>query len=329
MSGAAEAPPGAWRGVPVLVTGAAGFIGSHLVRRLLAEGARVHALDRPGAPRDRLAGAPGDLSWHGLDLAERAAVAERVRRIRPRCLFHLAAHTQVARGFEPLDDALGDLRAALDLARLAAETGAGRFVYTGTCEEYGDLPAPFVETQPPNPVSAYSAAKAAGTLFCRMFHRTAGLPVVIVRPFLTYGPGQDPGRFLSRCFEAALTGTPFAMTRGEQTREFNYVDDIVDGFVRAAAAPGAAGEIINLGNGVEVTLREAVERVGRATGRTVPAQLGALPYRPGETMHFYCDASKARRLLGWAPRVGLDEGLRRTWAWYARAGRPAGEGGAP
>lgn len=299
----------------VLVTGGAGFIGSHLARRLVEEGAVVHVADEADPRAGRLADLQDRITYHRLDLLDAAAVSERLRRIDPVKVYHLAAHTNVRRGFETADDAVADLRATINLLRAVEGRACDGFVQTGTCEEYGDGEAPFREEQMPSPVSPYSASKTAQTFFALMCHRTLGAPVVVLRPFLTYGPGQAPSRFISQAIECGLSGAELPMTGGEQTREFNYVSDIADGFVRASVTPAAVGEIINIGNGVEVSLRQVVEEISRALGSPVKARFGAIPYRPGEAWHFYGDHSKARRILGWAPHVDLAEGLRRTVAW--------------
>ena len=311
---------GSLHGVRVLVTGAAGFIGSHLTRRLVSEGAEVHALDVPSAGPDRLGDLRGDIRFHPVDLLDADAARRTVREAAPARIFHLASHTNVQRGTGTLDESIRDLQATANLLKTLESSACECFVQTGTCEEYGDNPAPFREDQMPNPVSAYSASKAAATLYSLMLRKTMGLPVVVLRPFLTYGPSQNATRFIPCAILAALAGREFPMTEGRQTREFNYVSDIVDAFVLAAITPAALGEVINVGNGIEYSLREVVEKIAAVAGTAVPARFGALPYRAGEAWHFYCDNAKARRLLGWAPRVDLDAGLGKTVAWYREQG---------
>lgn len=310
-------------GKKVLVTGATGFIGSHLVRAALEAGAETAALARPGSSLSRLSGVLDRVELVRADLLDRRTLTETVRSLRPQVIFHLAAVTDVSRGLASLDRSLADLRAAMNVVCAVEAAGTERLVHTGTCEEYGDNEAPFTEDQPPNPVSPYSASKAAATLYLRMFHKTTGLPVVILRPFLTYGPGQSPRRLLSQAMLSALTGRALDMTAGEQTREFNYVSDVVDGIMRAAAAEGVEGEIINIGCGEERRVRDVVEEVYRAAGAPLNVRFGALPYREGEAMRFYCDNSKARRLLGWRPGVGLAEGIRLTLRWLEEEGLEA------
>lgn len=311
-------------GTPVLVTGGTGFLGSHLVRRLVADGAEVHLLVRPTSPLARLEGSAEAVACHPGDLRDLERLRAVVAAARPVKVFHLAAYTNVVRTFDNADEVLDvNLRGTINLLRAIAATGCDCFVYTGTCEEYGDNPVPFREDQAPNPVSPYSASKVAATLFCQMYHRTLGCPVVLLRPFLTYGPHQAENRFIAQAIAAALRDEAFPLTGGAQGREFNYVDDIVEGFVRAATTPAALGALINLGNGVQYRMREVAELIFRLAGSTARPAVGALPYRPVESWDFYCDSSKARRLLGWEPKVGLEEGLRRTIDWYRGRARTA------
>lgn len=305
-------------GVRVLVTGGTGFLGSHLVRRLVCEGAQVHLLVRPTSLLTRLEkGLAAAVECHSGDLRDLTGLRAIAAAVRPLKVFHLAAYTDVVRTFENADEVVEvNLRGTINLLRALVDTGYDCFVYTGTCEEYGDNPVPFREDQVPNPVSPYSASKVAATLFCQMYARTLGCPLVILRPFLTYGPHQAENRFIAQAIGGALRGEVFLMTGGAQGRELNYVDDIVEGFIRAATSPAALGELINLGNGVQYRLREVAELIFQLAGGRGRLVVGGIPYRPVESWDFYCDNSKARRLLGWEPNVGLEEGLRRTIEWY-------------
>jgi len=197
-----------------------------------------------------------------------------------------------------------------------------RLIHVGTCEEYGDGPAPFFEDQLPQPVSPYSAAKAAATMRIMALYRAHGLRVTVARPFLTYGPGQRGDRLIPTALRAALAGAPFPMTEGLQTREVNYVDDIARGLL-ACADPSAIGRILNIGGGPELPVIELVRRIfaiaGADPGRI---QAGALPTRSGESRRFVGNHQRARLVLGHRPEVSLDEGLRRTMEACRSASSP-------
>lgn len=309
----------ALKGEKVFLTGITGFMGSHLARRLLHEGAQVSALVREDSNSFRIQDIRDEIDLRSGDLRDLDGLTSILHGIKPKKVFHLAAYTNVERGMEHLYEVImSNIGGTLNLLKALEGTDYHCLINTGTCEEYGDNPVPFSEEQPFNPVSPYSASKASTTLFCQMFHKTMGLPVVTLRPFLSYGPFQDPNRLIPQVIICALEHKEFKMSPGEQTREFNYITDIVDGYIKAAITPQALGHVINIGNGMEHRIRDVVEKILRLMGNPIEPKVGAFPYRPGETMHFFCSNSRARTLLNWQPRVSLDEGLRLTIAWYKK-----------
>lgn len=304
-------------GLSVLVTGATGFIGSHLTRALVSSGAQVHVLVRPESAMWRLEDVSGDIVTHEADIRDCEAVREAVQQARPVKLFHLASAVNAERDAGLTDVMIEvNLRGTINLMQALDGMDVDCVVNTGTCEEYGLNTAPFVESQREMPISPYSVSKVAATHWCQMMYRTTGLPVVTVRPFLTYGPMQTGRLLIPALIRAGLLGQPFDMTLGEQTREFNYVDDIVDGYLRTAVCPAAIGQIINIGNGKERRIVDVARLVIELLNRPMELRIGALPYRAGEQMRFYCCNEKARTLLGWFPKTSLEEGLRRTVTWY-------------
>jgi nucleoside-diphosphate-sugar epimerase len=304
------------RNAKVLVTGISGFIGSHLARRLVAEGAEVHGLVRPGTSLWRIEDLKDQVRFQYADLRDCESVKKVAQITSPQKVFHLAARVDVSRSLEVVEEMIeANIEGTMNLLRALDGVAYDCFVNTGASEEYGDNFAPFKEDQMPNPVSPYSASKAATTMFCRMLYKTKGLPIVTLRPFLTYGPRQEGNMLIPALLRKTIKGETFEMTKGEQTREFNYVDDIVDGFIKAAVTPRAIGEIINIGNGTEYKVRDVVELVLKLMNSSLKPEFGALDYRPGETWHFYCDNTKAKEILGWQPRVGLEDGLRMTIEW--------------
>ena len=303
-----------------LVTGAAGFIGSHLCDRLVAEGARVVALNktvsrvRPA----RLAHLDDRIDVVEGNLQDQGALRIVAERHRPRFIFHLGAYTHVGKSFDHVDESLQtNIAGTVNLLQALRDTGYETFVYTGTSEIYGGNRVPFREDMPVSPLSPYSVAKYAGERYCRMFYDAYGWPIVMLRPFNAYGPRQSPDRIIPEVIVSSLLGIDVAMTEGRQTREFNYVEDLVDGFVRAAlAGERAHGEVINLGCGEEHSMRDIAERIVHLMGDRISPRFGALEQRPTEIWRMFCDSSRARELLGWAPRHTLDEGLQRTIDFY-------------
>jgi dTDP-glucose 4,6-dehydratase len=308
----------ALQGAPVLVTGAAGFIGSELVRRLLVEGAEVHAMTSAVSSvyPIRLVDVRDDIRLHEANLTDRSAMDAVVRASRPAVVFHLGAYTHVGKSWQRVDECIQtNVQGTVNLLQALAGDYE-RFVYTGTSEIYGDVDVPFREEGPVNPVSPYSVSKYAGERYCRMFHQSYGWPIVLTRPFNGYGPRQTPDRVIPEIIGRALRRQELRMTEGLQTREFNYVSDLAAGFVAVATTPGVEGQLFNIGGGHEVSVRDLADTILGLMGNPVAAQFGALPERPTEIRRMYCDNAKIRSMTGWEPRVSLEEGLRRTIAWY-------------
>jgi len=293
----------------VLVTGAGGFLASHLLPRLIAGGARVLAQSRPQY-NGRLRPLAGEVEllaggWDEATTVERAAA------FAPQVVFHLAGWTDQSHSRENDARQFGDhLETALAVVRAVFRPGLERLVFTATNEEYGHNPVPHEEGQREQPISAYSAAKTAVTHYLQMLQRSEGLPAVVVRPFMVYGPGQARG-LIPAVARRALAGEGFDTSEGRQTRDLVFVSDVVEGLWKAATVRGIEGRIFNLGTGVETPVRAVVERIVALAGGGNP-RYGALPGRPGEMERSQASLEAAEAALGWSPKVSLDEGLRLT-----------------
>lgn len=302
----------------VLVTGAAGFIGSHIVRRLLREGADVYAMSSSVSSLlpIRLADLVHDLTIVEANVTDRSSMEHVAATVRPEFVAHLAAFTHVGKSFQRVDENVATNVQGTVNVLLALHGEFERFVYTGTSEIYGDVPTPFREDGAVNPVSPYSVSKYAGERYARMFEQAYDWPIVCLRPFNTYGPWQTPDRVIPEIILSAMSGAELLMTEGRQTREFNYVEDIADGFVRALMTPGTNGEVINLGCGEDVAIRDLALTIVDLVGGGVQPRFGALEYRPTEIWRMYCDNEKAARLLDWKPTFTIRDGLAKTIEWY-------------
>jgi len=190
-----------------------------------------------------------------------------------------------------------------------------RFVQIGSSDEYGNAPAPQNEELREQPISPYSLAKVASTHFLQMLHQTENFPAVTLRFFLTYGPGQDTGRFLPQIIQGCLTDSTFPASAGEQLRDFCYVDDSVRAILQALTHPEVEGDVFNVASGIPVSIREIVEIVGNIIGSGNP-QYGDVQYRNGENMALYANISKAKKLLNWESTITLKIGLRKTIDWF-------------
>ena len=303
--------------MPVLVTGAEGFIGSHLCSRLVREGARVAALACPGADLSRLSNLSDKISINSLDVREIDRLKEFVAAEKPQRIFHLAAITDVDRSWDSLPMVTDvNLGGTINLLRALSSIDYEILITTCTAEAYGRNPAPFLEEMPLDPISPYSFSKAAASSFCRMAAASLGASVRVLRLFLVYGPGQGEERFLPQLIRAALTGQSFRMTAGEQTREYTYIDDVVEGFLLAARKGHGEGEVYNLGSGQEISLKRLVEKVGEITGKKVKLDGDILPYRENEIRRFIGNHQLALDRLGWRAGTPLENGLARTINWY-------------
>lgn len=304
--------------LPVLVTGATGFIGSHLVRALIGEGANVSIIKRPRSSLWRVLDVIKKLTILEADLLDKSSLDRVLRNKTFGTVFHLAAHTTHERIKQRMDDVFNqNIRGSANLFHYFLNHPIRTFINTGTCEEYGDNPAPFDESMREKPVSPYSASKVAITHYGQMLHRIYNFPLVTVRPFLTYGPYQTRDFLIPYAISRALRSQPIETTKGKQTRELHYISDMVDGILLAATNKKAIGEVIDLGNGKEYKVRDVVKMVVTLTNSSSKLRFGTLPYRPGETLRFYCRGEKAKKILGWKPKISLQEGLKKTITWYA------------
>jgi nucleoside-diphosphate-sugar epimerase len=301
-----------------LVTGGAGFIGSHLTEELIRRGHRVRVVDSlvTGKRRnlDHVSGVEfvhGDLA--DLDVA-RAAVNGM------EFVLHQAAIPSVPRSVtDPLTSNEANITASLNILVAARDAGVKRLVYAGSSSVYGDTPTlPKREDMPTRPLSPYALQKLVGEQYCQLFTRLYGLETVTTRYFNVFGPRQDPGSpysgVISLFSTALLEGRrPIIYGDGEQTRDFTYVANVVDGVLRAAEAPNVAGEVMNVATGGRISLNELLRVMNRICGTSLEAVHQAP--RAGDVHDSQADISKARALVSYTPIVSFEEGLRRTLEW--------------
>jgi UDP-glucose 4-epimerase len=298
----------------VLVTGAGGFVGANLVRRLLGTGVQVHALVRPGLP-ERLAAVAGCLELHEGDVTRPADLRAAFEAAGPDLVFHLAA----ARAEESPSARAATFAANVSgtahlLAALAARPGT-RLVAAGSSLEYGPSESPLDEDRPPRPTSFYGATKAAATVLLREAARREGRRVAILRPFFLYGPWQDRRKLVPSALEAALSGRELPLTRPGVRRDWLFVEDFVDACLMAIEADLAPGEVVNVASGRERTNEEVVRAAGDVIGVAVSVRPGEFPERPWDAERRAADVRRARERLGWRPRHSLEEGLAVTASW--------------
>jgi nucleoside-diphosphate-sugar epimerase len=305
-----------------LVTGGAGFIGSHLSEELVRRGHRVRVVDSlVTGKRQNLAHVPGVDFLEG-DLADLALARRAVEGMD--YVLHQAAIPSVPRSVQdPITSNRANIDASLNVLVAARDARVKRVVYAGSSSAYGNTPTlPKVETMPTAPLSPYALQKLVTEQYCQMFTRLYGLETVTIRYFNVFGPRQDPSSpysgVISLFISALCEGRqPTIYGDGEQTRDFTYVANVVDGVLRACEAQGASGEVINVATGGRISLNQLFGAVKAATGAKGEPHYAAP--RQGDVRDSQADISKAQRLLGYTPIVSFEDGLSRTVEWFRGA----------
>jgi len=312
-----------WKARNVLVTGAGGFIGSHLVERLLNEGAHVRAFVRynsrgdPGLLRLLPADLTSKIELIPGELRDRGAMWEAVRGCH--VVFHLGALISIPYSYRhPAEVAEANFMGTLNVLMACRELGVERLVHTSSSEVYGTaLRVPIDEAHPLQGQSPYSASKIGADKLVESFFCAYDLPVVTVRPFNTYGPRQSARAVIPTIITQALVNHHVRLGNLDTLRDFTYVTDTVEGLLRAAEARDLTGRVFNLGTGQEVRIADLAQTIAQKIGHPVNLITDAERLRPekSEVMRLLSDNSKALWELGWSPRISLDEGLDRTIAW--------------
>jgi UDP-N-acetylglucosamine/UDP-N-acetyl-alpha-D-glucosaminouronate 4-epimerase len=303
-----------------LVTGGAGFIGSNMVDELIRRGHEVTVLD------DLSSGKKANLELVAGQVRFILGTITNLDTVKRACegadyVLHLAARTSVPRSVkDPIETNQVNIDGTLNVLVAARDAKVRRFVYAASSAAYGESPTlPKVETMQAEPISPYGVTKYVGELYARVFGKVYGLEFACVRYFNVFGPRQDPtstySGVLSKFMLAVLQGhSPVIYGDGEQSRDFTYIENVVEQTLRAAETPEASGVVLNGGTGASITLNEVVRQLGELTGRKIVANYE--PPREGDIRDSLADISLAKQTLGYEPRVQFREGLRRTWEWY-------------
>jgi nucleoside-diphosphate-sugar epimerase len=308
----------------VLVTGGAGFIGSHIAQALITSGARVRVYDDLSTGhRENIEEIDGEIDFQEASLADNEALGRALEDVE--LIFHEAAIPSVPRSVKnPVETHVACVDATFSLLNAARERGVRRVVYAASSSAYGDQPTlPKVEDMRPEPLSPYAVAKLVGEYYCQVFTRAYNLETVCLRYFNVFGPRQDPGSeysgVISRFTSALLSDErPVIYGDGEQSRDFTYISDVIAGNMLAAETTKGIGQIINLARGERITLNELLETMKTVTGRN-EVQAEYREPRAGDVRHSLADITRARELLGFEPRVNLEEGLRHTIDWWKQS----------
>ncbi len=297
----------------LLVIGGTGFIGRHLVKFASENNYNVIVLS---SKRHSDMACPGNVEYITADIRDFSGLKRVLYGRVINYVVNLGGyidHTKfMSGGYSVIET---HFNGVLNLVRCLDWAKVRGFVQIGSSDEYGSIPAPQSEDKREQPISSYSFAKLASNHFLQMLHREEGFPIVLLRLFLVYGPGQDIQRFVPQVIQGCLRAERFPVSSGEQLRDFCYVEDIVQGILSAMKCSDAMGKIINLASGNPVRVRDMIELIRSKIGTGIP-MYGEVKYRKGENMALYADISKAERILGWRACVKLDQGLEKTIKFY-------------
>jgi UDP-N-acetylglucosamine/UDP-N-acetyl-alpha-D-glucosaminouronate 4-epimerase len=308
-----------------VVTGGAGFIGSHIASALVEHGATVRVIDNLSTGYQKNIEAIGsNIDFVKADVADEEALNKVLRDVE--VIFHEAAIPSVPRSVDsPSETHRASVDATFKLLLAARDHKVRRVIYAASSSAYGDQPElPKREDMRPAPLSPYAVAKLVGEYYCQVFTRVYGLETVSLRYFNVFGPRQDPtsqySGVISRFMNALTTGEqPVIYGDGEHSRDFTYISNVVEANLRAAESTAAVGEIINIANGHRTTLNELLDAMKLVTGKADVSARYEAP-RAGDVRDSLADLTRARTLLGYEPRVSLEEGLKRTFDWWQKNG---------
>ncbi len=290
-------------GVPVLVTGASGFIGTHLCVALQKQGALVHAVSRKEQP-------PGEgMTWWRRNLATKSEVEDLLDETQAEIVYHLSGAITASEELQMVQTTFESLlQSTLYFLEAVTTKGSRRLILTGSLNE----PVGGVDAVPTSP---YSAAKWMSCSYARMFHRLYKTPVVILRLFMGYGPGQNPAKVIPSTINSYLSGLPPMLTSGSFTTDWIYISDLVDGLIKAATVPGIEGQTFDLASGETASVKDIALMLKDIIGSPLDPIFGSLPDRTAGQMRT-ADIGNSAKILGWQPQITLKEGLTKTVAWY-------------
>ena len=302
----------------VLVTGATGFIGSHMAQRMTEENARVSVLARENSNRWRLEGIEDDIAIYKADIRDSRQVGNCLKKIKPDYVFHMSAYGVDSRQKDYFVAAKTNILGIVNLMTSLQQTGCEKFLNIGSCMEYGDKKEIIKEDAVLKPFNIYGSTKAAATIMAHQMALQNGINIVTLRAFGVFGENEGKHKFFPHLILSLLTGSKVNLTACEQYRDYCYIEDIIDGFMLAAKDKKSKNEVFNIGSGTIHPLKYYVDTVYGLMKNSGQPNYGAIPYRPDEVWKPHPDIGKIRNLLKWQPKFSLKEGLLRTIAWYEK-----------
>ena len=306
----------------ILVFGGNGFLGSHLLNSLSEHLSNLNSADLISQNKiNPLIKHPSRINFHNIDITNKEQVRLVMDSVKPHIIFHLAAHIDHSFNFLNYKKSIEtNIIGTLNILDSINPEVIFRFIHVGTSESYGQNTVPFNEEMQLKPTTPYSFSKAASEMLSRTFADKSKVPTVFLRLFNLYGEGQSENMLIPYIINSCLRGNSIDITEGKQTRENNYVGDIVNGIIKSAIKKPAIGEVINLGCGEEIKIRDLALKIIKLCGTDSKVNFGTVKYRENEIWEMYCDNTKAKSLLDWKSETNLDEGLIKTIKWFQKYG---------
>ena len=299
-----------------LITGASGFIGSVLLRKLVEQKQKVHLILRKESKTWRIDDLLDKVTIHQSDLSNLQELIGIVKKSKPNVIYHLA--TNGAYSYQKDADQIiqTNILGTWNLLQACNSINYELFVNTGSSSEYGFKKFAMRETDIVEPASYYAVTKCAQTLLCSHFAKQEKRPIVTIRPFSVYGPYEEPKRFIPTLMKALMFNEEMNLVSPDTARDYIYIDDMVDAYLKIEKLKNNSGEYFNIGTGIQSTIKEAVEISKLITKKTAKFKWGTMENRNWDTNNWVADISKARQLLSWTPKITFEKGLMLTWNWF-------------
>ncbi len=305
---------------PILITGASGFIGANLARKIAKTRDDVHIIVRNGSNLRRIEDMLPQITVHRADLSDRNDIFLKIGEIQPKTIFHAAAYGVHSFQNETEKIETANLHGTINLLDACVKSGFKIFINTGSSSEYGTKNKPMKETDLLTPNSDYAVFKAAATLYCQHLARSKKIPIITLRPFSVYGQFEESTKLIPTLIRSFLDGTCPPLVSPDTARDYIFIDDLVDAYLIASQKPELGGEIFNVGSGKQTTLKEIVDLSIRLTGAAVEPEWGTMSPRIWDHNMWQADISKIKSILDWSPKTDLKEGLARTIDWIESDG---------
>lgn len=302
----------------VLITGGAGFIGTNIINKLLNLGCKnINLIIKDSTNLARLTNVITKINLHKVDLLDKNKLHKVIRKINPSIIIHLATYSSY-RDQEAASQMIEtNITGTLNLLTASKDINYDIFINTGSSSEYGIKNEPMSEKDYLEPISFYAATKASATYLCQVFAREYKKPIVTLRPFSVYGPYEESKRFIPTIIRAVIKNEPIKLTSGAQRRDFIYIEDVVDIYIKTLSfGKKLSGQILNMGTGIEYTNSEVVQALFKVVNQKAKIENGSFPRRLWDTSHWIADISKIKKYLNWKPKFTLEEGLKKTYEWY-------------